>query len=221
MLTTYFLPLLLVTLAQSNQVEMLDLLAPVPPEVSNRATCPSNISGLARMTHASPPVMPLKLTLLDPGRTGYRIGDEVVFEVLVENVGPVPYTIPWAGEKDALKVRPDPCDPPPPGFRLFYLGLADKRPGWIPNGLLGLGMHGSELHPGSLKELKSGERVRVRSKATVLLGSTQQEQQWIDRVRFPATLNVVARLSPVSGFTPATIPDPVFSGNTISISISK
>lgn len=221
MLMTYFLPLLFVTLVQSDQEEMLDLIAPVPSEIANRAICPSNIGGLARMTHAAPPTMPLRVTLLGPEQRAYKLGDEVVFEVMVENVGQVPYTIPWAGEKDALKVRPDPCDPPPPGFRLLYLGLADKRRGGIPEGLLGLGMYGSELASGSLKELQPGERVRIRSKGTILLSSTEQGRQWLARVQFPATVNLAARLSALGGFTPATIPDPVFSENTITISISK
>lgn len=221
MTALYLLTLILATSLQPTQEEVLDLTAPVPPDVENRADCKSDTYSIARLIGRTSPKMPLKITLvIEQENQAHRLGDEVTHKVLVENVGREPYIIPWAGLNDLQKVRPEPCGAPP-GFKWFILSLTAQRAGAGPDVVWALPVIGSELLPGSLKELKPGERVWIRAKGSLAFYSSEESRQWLSGAQFPVTTNLKARLTPFLGFTPATIPDPVISENTITISISK
>jgi|SRR5688572_12239585 len=55
-------------------------------------------------------VSPLKVTLVSIDRTDFMYGDEFVYEVLIENTGGQPITLPWSPDRGAF-VQPAPRTP--------------------------------------------------------------------------------------------------------------
>lgn len=221
MLTHFLLALLTLVPAQPVKEVLLDLTAPVSPEAANGPRCASDNYSIARLVGVPAPKMPLRMTfLIGPEFRAYKLGEEIVHEILVENVGREPYVIPWVGLTDLQQVRPEPCGAPP-GFKWFILALRADHEGAAPDVVWAIPIIGSDLMPGSLKELKPGERVRIRAKGRLSLFSTAGTRQWLAGAQSPVSANLKAVLTPFLGFTPPTIPEPVTSENSITITISQ
>jgi hypothetical protein len=106
----------------------------------------------------APKPWPVKVVLLSTDRTSYMLGDRVVFEFSLENVGSVAMTIPWGAASDLARIAPGPDEPP--GYLTAIVSLVSDGESVAMDF-----MHGSRLEPHSLRSLKPGERVRVRAYA--------------------------------------------------------
>ena len=69
---------------------------------------PPGRNSVSGSTHA--PASPLKLTLVSVDRTDFVYGEEFIYEVLIENTGREPITLPWSPDLGAF-VQPAPRIP--------------------------------------------------------------------------------------------------------------
>jgi hypothetical protein len=98
-------------IAQSPRADfVLDLLTFQHAPASDAANPPTSGSG-GGSSHRNPTPDPIRLTLLTLERTRYAWGDSIVYEVLVENIGRRPVTLPWSPDLIAAdSVRPGRAD---------------------------------------------------------------------------------------------------------------
>lgn len=152
------LPSLALGLVVLGQVEVLDLTKWVPPSRRGRTVGAVEVTSVERTP-------PLELTLILPQQT-YRLGEEFVFEVAIQNIAGAPFPIPW--EPDWRRILPDgvpaQLDQLPEGYRSAALFL-NAALGEQEVSLVSFSLDGSEEVPGSIRVLAPGETVRVRAKA--------------------------------------------------------
>ncbi|MGA8212241.1 MAG: hypothetical protein WB799_01510 [Candidatus Sulfotelmatobacter sp.] len=133
--------------------------------------------------HADYPEVAISLTSLD--RTQYALGEDVMFEVKIQNVGKDPVVLPWA--EDVADFEPQ--DPTAQySYRTGTLSLQ------IGNGkenfLIFSSFYGSTERPESLKVLRAGEWVIVRSRTQLVTND-----DWVFR-RFRNNPLVNAQVKP-------------------------
>ncbi|MBI1760919.1 MAG: hypothetical protein HYR56_05715 [Acidobacteria bacterium] len=99
-------------------------------------------------------VIPLKVTLVSLNKTSYQLGDEVVYEILLENITTENVVIPWSADQGEPVGSGD--------IRgSIYLIAPDERKG---DQLVALrGIVGSPSIPSSLKTLRPGQKVRIKA----------------------------------------------------------
>jgi hypothetical protein len=159
---------LVVTLGASSAAQQhsrefsLDLLTiPAPPERRGKASgwgCGSG--GGAAHAHAKPSV---HITLAELDQAHLTVGDEIVFEVVVENVSE--NSIELATSRDPDVAPPDPRSED--RVRTNFV-LVSRTKGKY-NGVVasGPGLYGSSQVPGTTMIVHPGERLRVRVPARV------------------------------------------------------
>jgi hypothetical protein len=112
------------------------------------------------VSHAPPPKpSPLKITLFNLDKTVYTVGDDVIFDILVENISQESVVIPWSSDID--KVIPA-DNSAPPGYRAAILKLIVADDGSRKYQFNGAIIYGSQLLAGSLKTLEPGYQVRIK-----------------------------------------------------------
>ena len=105
------------------------------------------------------PDLPIRITLLSLDKRSYKLGDESVFDVALENISKEAVQIPWSPDSS---IGSPFNDSSPPGNLLAVISLV------VGNKTLGeyqastYGLYGSRTVPGSLKTLQPGQRVRIR-----------------------------------------------------------
>ena len=107
-------------------------------------------------------VTSLKVTLLSVDVSDFVYGDYFIYEVLIENTGKAPVTLPWSPNPGAFA---RPFEYMPPGFRTGQLYLQVEPAGGAPDRLALLDaqpLRGSIEVPGSLIQLAPGQVARVR-----------------------------------------------------------
>ena len=136
---------------------------------------------------------PVRLTLVTLERTRFVWGDSVVYEVLIENIGNWPLTLPWSPDRSAaaprqsketsgrrrgalwLEVRRDGCAPVPPCARLELQSL-----------------FGSRSEPGTLQTLAPRQTALIRVPG--LWRASEFELSRLMRQEQAATVQVTAAL---------------------------
>jgi hypothetical protein len=103
---------------------------------------------------------PFKLTLLNLHKQSYQTGEEVVYDILLENMTNDSIVIPWSPDQN--KVKPDE-NKTPPGYVEAFLSLITTDEVSGDQFIAGQGLYGSELAPGSLKKLGPKQSVRIRA----------------------------------------------------------
>ena len=107
-----------------------------------------------------PPPNPLKLTLLSIDRIDFIYGERFTYDILIENTGKEPVTLPWSPDRGAF-VQPAPRTPD--GFRRGMVYLVAESAAGVQLGLLdGQSLYGSNEVPRSLLSLASGKTARIR-----------------------------------------------------------
>ena len=152
-----------------------------PPEVSG--------GGCGGSSHEPPPRDNLAIGPLFLDQNQYTLGDDIVFEVEVENVGRETLVLP----RDPQVADFESTDPDESyQFEVINIGLniADEYGGGC---IPGVSLYGSQNVPGSLLELRAGEWVQIRAKSRLDTGS---DDEWHRRlVSIPiSTLTVTPRL---------------------------
>ena len=134
----------------------------------------------------------LKLTLVSIERAAFVYGEHFTYEVLIENAGNVPITLPWSPNEGAFA---QPFPRTPAGFLggSIYLQVESESGGTL--GLLNSqAMYGSQETPGSLLVLGPGRTALLRMptqwSATMDGGRAKILQQPEGAVRLRAVLGL-------------------------------
>ena len=121
-------------------------------------TGPSTMTGQSHREFATV----LKLTLVSVDVSEFAWGDHFVYEVLIENTGKLPVTLPWSPDMGAFA---QPVKRTPPGFRSGTLRL-QVEPANAPGSVLAFldhqALYGSLEVPRSLLVLPPGKTALVR-----------------------------------------------------------
>ena len=101
----------------------------------------------------------LRTTLVSLDRAEYKVGDEVAFEVTIENIGSTKVQIPFSPHLADLQ-------PEDPGQKFAYLDLSvvlwlGGRQWKTTAAGVGAMLYGDDGHPGTILTLQPGESVRI------------------------------------------------------------
>lgn len=171
--------------------------------------------GVSGSYNTRSPKLPLKITLLSLDRRSYRIGENLIFDVTIKNVGKDIVVIPWS--PDRAQIRPDEKGFPP-GYLDATLSLAITDRVLGEQIIYGPLLYGSELVPSSLRKLLPGQTVRIRAPSRWALMSADAAHGIISRL--PLTFAVRAKFSEM-GHTSSPWPEPLISTNSIVVELKK
>ncbi len=131
---------------------------------------------------------PLRVRLLQPSRTAYTAGEPIVYEVELEALAEI--TLPWSNERYAV----DPTGGyDAPAFRYMTIQLEPENGSPIKQLAATAFAYGSALVPGSLKIVRTGEKVRIR------IGGHWQSVRPESDGAITGALNLRAILTPALG----------------------
>ena len=143
-------------IAIAQQIGLLDLTTAIEKD---RLREPEGMGGVScgSSDHTDYPEVAISLTSLD--RTQYALGEDVRFEVKIQNVGKDPVVLPWAENVADF-------EPQDPAVQYSYReGTVSLRIGSVEeNFLIFSSFYGSTERPESLKVLRRGEWVTVRGR---------------------------------------------------------
>jgi hypothetical protein len=131
----------------------------------------------SRNSHSPPPKVQAKATLVGIDRLSYETGDPIVYEVLFENIGNEPITLPWSPDRARFKTSSLSDPAAPLATHSASLGLEVRtrdgaRLGWLElQSLLG----SSEV-PDSLEILAPGEVAWIRVPGVWRATATETEK---------------------------------------------
>lgn len=182
------------------------------PTSANKATGKGGGRGYTSSENGhNAPVNPFKVTLLAMDKRSYRIGDEVIFDIELENLTKDPIIVPWSGSSD--KVIPD-IDKPTPGLVEANISLVINSGAPEEQLFIGRGVYGSDLSQGSLKKLQPNRPVKIRVPGRLAFLSEEANKQLLTRL--PLNTEIRVRYSMLNGrYEPAT------SANGLNIELSK
>jgi hypothetical protein len=136
----------------------------------------------------------LKITLIDIDKKSYSLGDQAIFNIKLENIGQTAIILPWSADYD--RVKPDDEKRPPDYLSaIINLAVEDKSQGTLFFG--GESVYGSDLLPGSLKQLDPGRSVRIKIRTQLRPNSS--EEIGLLAKKLPFKLNVHARFAFLEG----------------------
>ena len=211
--TVICLCLFVIPTAQAQSDSFLDLTKVKPPK--NEKLFDSRDLTLSVSNDTRFPRLPLKITLLSLDKGSYQMGDEVIYDVVIRNVGQDIVVIPWSPDRDQVKPEEKTY---PPGYvdATLSLVITDKVLG--EQMIYGPSLYGSEYVPSSLKKLRPGQAVRIRAPSHWALMSDDASQGILSRL--PQTFAVRARFSLMKHtFSPS--PEPVVSTNSGTVELKK
>ncbi len=172
--------------------------------------------GGVSVSHDTPfPKLPLQITLLSIDKASYQMGEEMIFDVVIKNVGQDVVVIPWSPYRD--RVQPD-DETHPAGYADANLGLvlSDKVVG--EQVVFGPWLYGSDRVPSSLKRLRPGKTVRIRAAGRWALTSADASQVILSRLPQSYSVRAIFSLSRHT-FNPQ--PRPVISANSATVELNK
>jgi len=207
--------LLLAPIGQAQNENVLDLtkIKVVKKEVMG----PKTGGGVSTSRGHSQPVeyAPLKITLLSLDKRRYALGEEVIYEVKLENITEEILVIPWSPDRDAVKPEEE-SDPPGYVVAILRLVIMDETSG--DQFVTGQVLYGSHLEPSSLKYLWPGEMVKIRAPSRWdFLGADVAKRI---REQLPRTFEVRARFSFLHGAGTSSY-KPALSANSWTIELTK
>ncbi|MGH9879388.1 MAG: hypothetical protein ACRD5H_17290, partial [Nitrososphaerales archaeon] len=148
-------PLLLALVFQVQNDDFLDLRR-ISLSTGEKRTGGGQGGGAVAGHIRAPKIVPLKITLSSLNKSNYQLGEEVIYDVILENVTKNTIVIPWSPDRD--KTRPNDQNTPS-GYLEAFLSLVVKDEGKGEQFIAGQGLFGSKLAPGSLKSLTPGQKV--------------------------------------------------------------
>jgi hypothetical protein len=150
----------IVSASQLPRVDyILDIVTyPLTPELPGGAG-PRSAPGFASVTEGEDLTRGIRIKLESLDRLDYHRGDALIYEVLIENIGPRSVVLPWSPDRVAVQGNA----PDAASIRQVVLSLSvTDRPG-KPGALLEpIALYGHESLSGTLQTLSVGEKARVR-----------------------------------------------------------
>ncbi|MGH9879389.1 MAG: hypothetical protein ACRD5H_17295, partial [Nitrososphaerales archaeon] len=158
---------------------------------------------------------PLKVTLLSLHKQSYQLGDEIIYDVSLENISNSIAIIPWSPDQDAVK--PDE-NKTPPGYLVANLSLViiDEISG--EQFIAGQGLYGSTVVPRSLKRIAPKQSVRIRVPGRLVFYSADEAKRISQKL--PYKVEVRARFSFLQGHSASQV-ESIASTNSIFVDLKK
>ncbi len=157
--------LFLAPLVRAQGGLFLDLTAPdLREDDSTGVGC-----GSSRGTSGPIPEVPLSIEIDSLDQTTYRVGEEVVYQIRLTNVGDKPLAIPWSRDSEVK----DPCTPSSRYWALkgpklnALFGLRFKDPNGVEADLALAELFGAMNDPQTFRTLKPHESAVIRASDTV------------------------------------------------------
>jgi hypothetical protein len=200
----------LLTAGQVQEDSFLDLTKVRPRPEKKIGGGDINVSG---GNDTRSPTLPIRITLLGLSERSYEMGDEMLYDVVITNVGQHDVVIPWSPYQDEIK----PDENYPPGYLVGCFGLVIKDRILGEQVIYGPVLYGSDRVPSSLKKLRPNQTVRIRASSHWLLTSDDAAHGIL--ARLPQKYPVRAELS----LTDRTVnpPQPVISLNSVTITLNR
>jgi hypothetical protein len=175
--------LVLVFLAGASQrapeLELNLVAAPPPPERLDEAGRVGE--GCGGGTTDGPPT-PFRVTLADTDRLAYEVGDEMSFNVIIENISTAPLVLGISRDPDVAPKTMRPCRVVPPGVHFNVALVAVRKTGRTGAFIAsGSGYYGSPNVAGTSMVLQPRERVRVQLPAQIRPGPGMEPLLTSDR----------------------------------------
>jgi hypothetical protein len=194
--------------------DFLDLTKVKPPKEEEKG--PRTAGGGVSVSQDTPfPVLQLEITLLKLDRNRYSMGDTVIYEAAIRNVGRDVVVIPWSPYREQVRANEN----YPPGYVEANVGLVVKDKVFGEQVIFGPWLFGADAAPQTLKKLRPGQTVRIRASgrwgdfydANVFQGFLAKLPQRYDvHARFTLSRHT---------FTPQ--PQPIISGNSMNVELRK
>ena len=132
----------------------------LPKATSPPTSGDSGAGQSSRCLRSEPKVGELRTSLRSLDRTSYRLGDEPIFEVQVENAGSTTIRIPFYPHLADLQPD-DPAKNFPYSDLRITLWIAAEDGEWSTNTGGGISLYGDDDHAGTMLSLKPGQWVRI------------------------------------------------------------
>jgi hypothetical protein len=159
------------------------------------------------------PTLPIQITLFGLNEARYQMGDEVLYDVVITNVGRRDVVIPWSPYEDEIK----PDANYPPGYLVGSFGLVINDLVLGEQTIYGPVLYGSDRVPSSLKRLRSGQKVTIHIPSRWLLTGDDAAHKILTRL--PQKYAVRARFSLID--RTVNPPRPVISANSVTVELNK
>jgi hypothetical protein len=188
----FVLGLVLLAGSQTRDGDLLDLTRGSAPTSESQAQGRGGSGAGIGVGPKSFGSLPLELKLLKLEGDDLHMGDALVLEVSLKNIGQEPFVIPWSG--DFAGARPKGYElATPPGFRAALLSLVVNHDSREECFLLGQDFYGSDVSIGSLRELAPGAAVIIRGRCRLDFMNSRINSEYVERL--PTQLTVKARLT--------------------------
>lgn len=208
--------LLLEPIFQQRNDDFLDLTKPKRPQKERAGGRGTGGGGGMGNGHIPPrTIIPMKVTLLSLDKSSYQLGDQVIYEVVLENITQDTLLIPWSDDYD--EVKPDE-DRNPPGYIHASLSLEIKDERGVYKFMALQPIVGSQMVRGSLKSLRQGQKVRIRAPGSWWFTSEDEKKRVLEKL--PQTFEVRARFDledrPIDPRY-----EPALSANSLTVELRK
>lgn len=192
--------------------DFLDLTKVRPP--SEKKVSRTIGGGVSGSNDTRSPKLPLQITLISLNKHSYEMGEEMIYNVVIRNVGRDVVVIPWSPDRDQIKPE-EMTYPPRYVDAILSLVITDEVLG--EQMIYGPSLYGSEHVPSSLKKLRPGQAVRIRAPSRWVLMSDDAAHGILSRL--PQTFVVRARFSVMD--RTVNPPEPVVSTNSVTVELKK
>lgn len=206
----FFLFLASVSLSKAQENDFLDLTKIKLPE--RKELVLTDGGGASGSNDTRIPNLPLEITLTGLDKNSYQIGEDMIYDIRISNVGQELVWIPWS--PDRHQVRPDNAYPSGYMSAILTLVITDAKMGQ--QEIFGIPLYGSRRVPGSLKALPPRKTVRIRASGRWDFMSS--DNAFLSDL--PQTYGVRAKLNLIY-LPPSPSPEPVLSTNSTSVQLQS
>lgn len=197
LMTLFWLSLGLLAQAQERD-DYLGLKQNRPPQRERLSGIGTGAVGGLGHTSSWKPAM-LKVTLVSLDKQTYELGEEVIYEITLENISKDDLIIPYSVDYD--KVKPDE-ESNPPGYASMFLSLVINDELTGKQFVAGESLYGSELLSGSLKRLEPGQKVTIRIPGRLSFFEADVMKKILGKLPRTFAVRAMASLSGVSVDSP-------------------
>jgi len=140
----------------------------------------AGVCGQVAVSPHSPAPKTVKVTLADTDRLSYTVGDAILFNVVLENIGEEPIVLGISRDPEVAPKTVRPCRVVPPGvhFSVALIAMTAKGRGTLIAS--GHEFYGSLDAPGTTVTLQPAERARVQLTATIVPGPRMDPPLTVD-----------------------------------------
>jgi hypothetical protein len=217
--------LLFTSVGVGQDEELLDLITLKAAKASQAHDEPTTGGGSASGDSGERPQCPVKLTLARVDKPVYQIGDEIVYEAIVENVSQEKVLLPASLDgSDAEFAASARYLANYSAYSRVYLSLEAENTETYPQIFVNDVLYGAEPRPGSFRILSPGQKLRIRTSGLVRFINSGFFEKFASELPKKCEVRVSLTLfhfrNRVAGFTQQ-FDEPAVSANSVTIELRK